>query len=180
MAVQGDQIKLHLEIDDSQPVDEANWFRFNTAYSAKGQTGLYLMPQKDDQVELYLPEADEDQAYIRTVRRTDGADNEKTQDTQNKYLGNPYGKELRMTPDELKLTVSAGMYIKMSDDGIAMESDKEIIVKSEEDIELKGKSIAVTGGDNIYFQATGSSSMSMDNVTHFKADKIKLNGTVKR
>ena len=179
--VQGDTIKSHLSIDKQQPIDEANWFRWNTAYTASGQTGLYLMPQVGDTVLLYIPESDEDKAYMRSIKRSDGDTNKKTSDTAVKYLGNPYSKEIKMAPGEVLITTTPGqMYVKMTDkDGIEVESNKDIQVISKEDITLRGKTIKMAAKEYLHYKVSDESSLSMDNLTHFKANKTIINGLIK-
>ena len=98
------------------------------------------MPQEGDSVKLYLPEADEGKAYIKIINRTDGGENPKTSDPRTKYLGTIDGRELKMAEKELLLTTTEGkMYIRMQEDeGIAIESDRPILVKSDDRLNDRG------------------------------------------
>jgi hypothetical protein len=134
------------------------------------------MPQVGCSIKLYLPEADENEAFVRFINRKDGASNKKTQDVDQKHLGNDYGKEIKMTPDELKVTASGAMSMKMTaGEGIDITSDKEIKITSDEDIIIDGKKITMTAQESIYSTVKFSSS-ALHDITHYKADKITING----
>lgn len=180
LAVQKDQIKVHLEIDQTQPLETANWFQLSTAYTSEGTTGFYVMPQIGDSLKLFIPEAEEDTAFIKTISRTDGQKNPKTADPKIKYLGTIAGKEMKLAPEELLITAKTGkLFISMKDkEGISIESDEEILIKSEGDITLKGKKISMTAATEIYLKG-GDSTTVMDNLTHFKGKKITYNGYLK-
>lgn len=179
--VEGDTIKSHLSIDSEQEIGEANWFKWNTAYTSNGQTGLYLMPQVGDTVILYIPESDEDKAYMRAIDRSDGESNPKTKDTAVKYMGNPYEKEMKMAPKEILITTKPGkMYIRMEDKGgIEIESDHDIKITSKKDITLKGKRIKMHAKKYLNYKVFNESSITMDNLTHFKGGKTTINGIKK-
>lgn len=181
IAVSGDKIKVHLTIDETQPIEEANWFTLSTFYTTEGQTGLYLMPKEGESVKLYFPESDENEGFIRLINRKDGGSNTKAKDVDKKYLGNEYGKEIKLSPNEVKITTSNGglMEIKMTDKyGIEMKSNKEMKIRSDGDITFKSNKTSMSAKESICTNVNFSSE-TLDGISHFKAEKITVNGTTK-
>jgi hypothetical protein len=178
LAVREDRMKLHLAIDESQPVNDANWFKFSSFYTSEGQTGFYFMPRAGDGARLYLPEANEDKAFVNFVNRTDGSSNGKTSDADIKYLGNNYGKEIKLAPKEFKITsVNGGiMQIKMTDDGgMEITCNRPVKIRSEEDISFKGEKIKMTAKESVCALVNGGGA-TLKGVTHFKGSVIEIKG----
>lgn len=71
--VQGEQVKLHLDIDEEQSQSEACWFPFAPP------TGnmMYCMPQVGTQASLYLPDGSGKQAMVVASVRTNGESGQK-------------------------------------------------------------------------------------------------------
>lgn len=53
--VQGENMKIHLRIDDEYPGDDCYWFPFSTPSSSPDGSGWYCMPEIGDQVRVYFP-----------------------------------------------------------------------------------------------------------------------------
>lgn len=179
--VMADKLKLHLEIDEKQALSSANWFPFNTPYTANGQTGFYWMPQKGELAYLYLPTDDENQALVRTLQRDHRANKEKIQNPSTKRMLSAHQKELNMAPSELELIGKHGVCrIQMHDDtGISITSEHDVVLTSESDVVFTGHTLAIQAAENIYFKSSNSS-LTLDYMTHFKSDKITMNGFLKK
>ena len=53
--VQGENMKIHLRIDDDYPGDDCYWFPFSTPSSSPDGSGWYYMPEVGDQIRVYFP-----------------------------------------------------------------------------------------------------------------------------
>lgn len=53
--VQGENVKIHLKIDDKYPGNDCYWFPFSTPSSSSDGSGWYCMPEVGDQVRVYFP-----------------------------------------------------------------------------------------------------------------------------
>jgi hypothetical protein len=173
--IEGDRVKIHLSIDEEQAVDEAYWYKYETAYATEGTTGLYTMPQKGDEVKLYIPLDYKERGYVRTVNRLDGKENIKTQDPKVKYYGTIDKKELMLAPSEFQVTATNGMIlINMDDkDGIEITSSDDIVIHTEEEGFIKGDKIELRAGNEILLR-TRNSSIIVDEEINIKADGTVL------
>ncbi|MBG9793478.1 hypothetical protein ABD76_13625 [Paenibacillus dendritiformis] len=118
-----DKVKLHLNIDDVQTKEDACWFAYSSPYVAEGKTGLYSMPQIGDTVQLYIPNHREEEAFVRSSLREGG--NLRSWETPSvKYWGNPFGKELKFSGNELRMTAQENhVFMKLHDnEGIELHS----------------------------------------------------------
>ena len=169
ISVEGDRMRLHLSIDKEQSVTTAYPYQFDTPYTTEGSTGAYSMPQINDNVKLYIPTHDENIAYIKVVNRTDGADNSKTQDPDTKYYGSIYGKELKMSPNDISFTATENkIFISFDENaGVTLQSDKEISINSKSNILMTCGSLSMKAKDNITL-VTPDASIIIDEKVHLK------------
>jgi phage baseplate assembly protein gpV len=177
-----DRVQLHLEIDKDQNKEEAYWFKVATSYTTEGNSGWYCMPELGDRVRLYLQNCQEELATVLGALRANGATNPKTADPRIKYFGNTYGKELRMDARELRFTANESQNGKMfimldAEEGVAIQSDQIIQVKSSDDIVWDAKTIAVNAGQGI-FLACSESSIIINRGVDIKAEMVRVEGLV--
>ncbi len=53
--VQGENMKIHLRIDDDDPGEDCYWFPFSTPSASADGSGWYCMPEIGDTVRVYFP-----------------------------------------------------------------------------------------------------------------------------
>lgn len=53
--VQGENMKIHLRIDDDYPGDDCYWFPFSTPSASPDGSGWYCMPEIGDTIRVYFP-----------------------------------------------------------------------------------------------------------------------------
>lgn len=53
--VQGENVQIHLKIDDAYESNDCYWFPFSTPSASSDGSGWYCMPEKGDQVRVYFP-----------------------------------------------------------------------------------------------------------------------------
>ncbi len=53
--VQGENMKIHLQIDDAYPGNDCYWFPFSTPSASPDGSGWYCMPEIGDRVRVYFP-----------------------------------------------------------------------------------------------------------------------------
>ncbi|WP_129599955.1 hypothetical protein [Anaerophilus nitritogenes] len=169
LAREKDKLKLHLSIDTTQSINQANWYQLDTSYTTEGKTGFYSTPQIGDSVNLYIKGTDEREAYVKSVNRLDGEENPKVQDPSTKYYGTIHGKEMKLGSKELSFsTVENVLYIKMADEtGVEVTSNNDIQIKTENKMYVECESMEVESKDKIIL-ATRESSIIVDQVVHIK------------
>uniref|UniRef100_UPI001C3FE490 contractile injection system protein, VgrG/Pvc8 family n=1 Tax=Paenibacillus xylaniclasticus TaxID=588083 RepID=UPI001C3FE490 len=89
LAVKGEKVQLHLDID-KEPPKSGYWFPFAPT------TGnmMYCMPQKGTHANLYIPDVSGIGAMVIGSQRQNGDSCAKTSDPNLRYLGTEHGSEL--------------------------------------------------------------------------------------
>ncbi len=168
LKAEGDTVKVHLAIDDSQDEGKAYPFPYATGYSAEGHTGWYVMPEKGDTVQIVFPTEDENQVYaVQSVRKED---TDKTADPEVKYLRTPNGKEIKLDKEEILITANDDVtYIKINEkSGVEIITDKAVQVTS-------GGSVTVNSGDQISMTSANDFSINAGkNLSVTAADSITM------
>ena len=154
LEVNQDTVKVLLCVDESQDSATAYAFPYMTPYSAENHTGLYLMPETGDVVNIQFPTEDESLAVALTSYRQ--ADSDKTGDPNVKYLRTPHDKEIKISEDEIKKKKkTGGLYIKLNqDNGIEVFSQHGITVNTLSSIDMMAAGhISLSAGTNIILNA---------------------------
>jgi phage baseplate assembly protein gpV len=176
-----DQVRIHLQIDATQNIEEACWFTVVTPYTAEGNSGCYWMPELNDIVHLYFRDNYEENAIVLNSLRQNGATNAKTAGPDIKYLGTAQGKELQMDARQLKFTAKTGtaavMFIKLdAEDGVEIQSEQLISVTSDADIVWDAKTISIDSAEGVYVVCNQSSIVIDGGGVDFKADRVRVEG----
>lgn len=78
LAVEGEKVKLHLNIDESQNADEASWF----PYAPPTGNMMYSMPVVGTSARLYFPNEESEDPIVTGCVRSNGSSCAKTSDTK--------------------------------------------------------------------------------------------------
>lgn len=172
LEVNDDTVKVLLCVDESQDTATAYSFPYITPYSAESHTGLYLMPEVDDVVNIQFPTEDESRGVALSSFRQAGSD--RTVDPQVKYLRTPHDKEIRISEKEILITAkSGGLFVRLNEDnGVEIFTQHGIVVNtlSSMDVTAAGH-IAFSAGSNIILNSGGSCSVSAGSGFDVKAGK---------
>jgi len=172
LAVQRDKVQVQITGDENAEQNIRQWFPFATPYSSPDGTGWFAMPERGDQVRLYIPDREEAQAvafnslHVASEARTN---------PDIKSMRNKFGKEIRFTPNTLVMTNNAGMEISLIDsEGIRIESDKAIFIKAAGSIDISsGAGLSMLADDSVVVQRGGTSLVVDDNIA-FVGGKLKM------
>ncbi|MDR9855913.1 contractile injection system protein, VgrG/Pvc8 family [Paenibacillus sp. VCA1] len=177
--VRQDQVRIHLDCDEKQAVDQAHWFNYSTVYSGGEHAGWYVMPEKGDPVSLYFPGSrEEDGVAGSAVRRAGrGSGHNKFSDPQMKIWRTPHGKEIRLGPDELVVTGKDGaIFIKLDDkEGIHIVSSKQVNISAGGNLSLSaGKKMSLSAGSELRMECKGSH-IQLSGSADMKGAEVKSN-----
>ncbi|WP_052516570.1 contractile injection system protein, VgrG/Pvc8 family [Paenibacillus popilliae] len=175
-----DKVKLHLNIDDVQTQEDACWFPYSSPYVTGGKTGLYCMPQIGDSVQLYVPNHREEESFVRSSLRQEG-NSPKLEQPNEKYWGNPSGKEIKFSGNELRMTAQEEhVFVKLHEsEGIELHSQDAIILHADKDIALEAdKRFDIRAKEAVYL-LSGASSMVLDGDTDIKGGHVTVQGFTK-
>lgn len=168
IAVEGETVKVHLAVDKEQSKEKAYWFPFSTLQSASDGSGWYYMPEIGDAVMVCIPGFEEHGAFaVSAVSTYQGADGEKDRmaDTNIKYMRNPSGKQVKLTPDSIKGDGGgkASMFEMDTEGNIVLESKNLIQISATETIEITAeKKIEMNAQKNIDIKADTTGEILLD------------------
>lgn len=172
LEVKDDTVKVLLCVDESQDTAAAYAFPYITPYSAENHTGLYLMPEVGDMVNIQFPTENESAAVALSSYRQMGSD--RTGNPDIKYLRTPHDKEIKITEKEILITAkTGGLYIRLNEDnGIEIFTEHGITVNtlSNMDVNAAGH-IVFTAGTDIVMNTGGNYSVAAAKKAELRAGK---------
>ncbi|MEC0182959.1 hypothetical protein P4H61_15855 [Paenibacillus peoriae] len=179
--VMGDQVRVHLSIDEQQNKSEASWFPYDTGFSAEGHTGWYVMPELGDTVQLQFPNERESEGFVKSSIRRNKSSTPKLTVPDVKYWGTNRGKELKLSPSEVLVTAKMNkVYIQLDQNGVQVQSEGELSIYAGRTLTLDaGTKLSMQAGESIYMQAARSS-LILDGETDLRSSQVKLDGIIKR
>lgn len=141
LAVSGEKIQTHLIVDEKQDKDKAYWFPFSSMAASSDGSGWYYMPEVGDCVKVCFPDWQENNAFavsaVSNYQAKDGED-DKMGNTDIKYMRNPSGKNLSLSPDGIQAESNGGQSLmELQTDGtIRMNSKNTLTMTASEMIEI--------------------------------------------
>ncbi|MFC9712515.1 deaminase domain-containing protein [Paenibacillus sp. NPDC056933] len=172
----GDRVQMELYIEDGPIKPESSCpYPLATSYVAEGHSGLYLMPEIGDTVELYIPGSRESKAYVRNAvpegkRSASGG-------TQHKMWSHPDGPSIGMSSDEVTVQAGTGLVITLNDQGVVMQSAGNISIQGGS-LSLKAGQIEATAPEAIWLLG-GGSSFILDGQADVRAGLLQQEGSHK-
>jgi hypothetical protein len=177
LEVSSDKVKVHFNAYDvTQPVTEAAWLPYVTAYSAEKNTGWYWMPEKGDYVNVYFPTHKENQAVVTGSIRLLTGSKDFLDNHQVKYLRTAHGKEIRFSENEVLISGYGQndggqiVMIKMNEkDGITIASaNGNVMLYAKEGLTVtSAHDLKISAGNTLQvFSQTNS--LEMDGATNLK------------
>ena len=136
---QAEKLKLHLEIDEEQHVEEAYF------YTWLPETGniMYNMPPLGTRVSLHMQNADEHSAICTRNIRDNGSSNALTQNTTERYSATEHNKSFSMKPETMDLAATGTRDFTLLDDnfGCLINSEKEVLIQAKGNINISGTNV---------------------------------------
>lgn len=181
IAVEKDNVKVHMSIDSKQDVEEAFWFPYASVYTAEGNSGWYCMPELNDHVRVYFPTKKEDEGFVISSVRKDSEVSKynKLGDPDIKYFRTKAGKELMFSPSEIIITGKDDqIFIQLNDkEGITIYSKKEIKVIAKDDLTMESEQakVIIKAQDGIQIACKGSNIKMDPGSIVVKGDQVKTN-----
>lgn len=169
VGVSASRIQAAMEIDGAHAERAVHWFPYSTLSASPDGSGWYCMPEAGDDVRIYFPSKQEDEAIalsaVSSYEAPQGG-SDRMQDPNSRYLRTKYGQELAMNPGYIRLSCGGGKSaVTIGTDGtldiqgqetagvqaegkITIHADKELTVHVREQFLLNGlKGSAVLAGE---------------------------------
>ncbi|MNO79517.1 hypothetical protein D3C76_706870 [compost metagenome] len=176
--VQGEKVKLHLEIDSKQSKSEAYWFPFAPP------TGnvMYCMPKAGTSATLYFPNDRGSKSRVTGCVRTNGADCAKTGNPNNRYFGTEHGSELELTPTAINVVSGSKEPLMISFDdasGVIIKSHRKLTLNAAEEISLTTPKRILIKTTNLIMAKKLSklSGFTIEGEYHLLGDQVNNNGS---
>ena len=169
-----EKIKLQLEIDKEEKSEkELYWFKWMP------ETGnmMYVMPEKNTVVSLYVGGEDEGDAIVINAIRKDKKE-KKYEKNENKYLTTEKGMRMLVAKEEVGVTGNGNTkdvsdehgrntgkaYLNIHDkDGIVVATEKKIYMEAKDCIEIKAGNKLTISGNKILQIKKGRNALKLKN-----------------
>ncbi len=143
IAAKQEMVKLHLDIDEEQPIETACDFPW------KPITGnmLYCMPEKGTRAAAYIDKYQEDNIAVIYNIRENGETCAEVADYNERYFTTDNSKRMYLKPSEMGLHNMDGenAEIALKDSAVLhIKTNNQLSVLAEGQVELKGKSVTIT------------------------------------
>ncbi|MFF2484378.1 hypothetical protein, partial [Paenibacillus sp. NPDC058071] len=177
LAVQGEQVKLHLDIDKEAGA-KSEWFPF----APPTGNAMYSMPQVGTHASLYFPDSSGANAIVVGSVRKNGSSSPKTSNPNNRYFGTEHGSELEMTPTALNLAGGSKEPLKISFDdnyGITLTSHKKLTLSAADEISLFTPKRIIISAQSQILARKGNlpNGLVMESEYHIAANKVIAAGS---
>lgn len=178
IAVQNEQVKLHLNIDESQDEGTAYWFD----YAPPSVNIMYSMPLAGESVRLYFPNESSDDPIVTGCVRKNGDTYEGISDITNRYFHTEHGSEIAMLPGSLSIKSGSEAPLSISFDdetgvnltspnGLNLNAGGEIVINTPNNISINAQSqILMTKGNT-------ENGVSIEGEFHIKGNNVIKNGS---
>lgn len=151
---------------------EKYWFRYSTPYSGTN-SGMYIMPEKEDMVTVYFPNGYESNCYVGNSVREKNMLEEKDTDEAHKRIMIPTGQQVILSEKLNKVRIlgnkDRSVYMDAASDHIELfAGDAKGVMNKDEIKFLIGSSTIISKKDSIVFSVGENSEIVI------KGDKIAI------
>ncbi|NFS28747.1 hypothetical protein FDF12_14995 [Clostridium botulinum] len=172
LAVDGERVKLHLNIDETQDISKASWFK----YAPPTGNIMYAMPNIGESVMLYFPNRYDEPIVTGCVRKN-GSSCSKISNTNNRYFSTESGNNLDILPGAINFYRS-GMNVNLNDEnGVNISSSGNLSLGASGGISLSGGSVSISGSNKILVQKNKSSYISLEGECYNQSNAVYENGS---
>ncbi|WP_315081012.1 hypothetical protein [uncultured Clostridium sp.] len=172
LAVDGEKVKLHLNIDESQDISKASWFK----YAPPTGNIMYAMPNIGENVMLYFPNRYDEPIVTGCVRKN-GSSCTKISNTNNRHFSTESGNNLDILPGAINF-YRGGMNVNLNDEnGINISSSGDLSLGASGGISLSGGNVSISGSNKVVVQKSKSSYISLEGECYNQSNAVYENGS---
>ncbi|MBN1051970.1 late control protein D [Clostridium botulinum] len=178
LAVEGEKVKLHLNIDEVQNQDEAYWFD----YAPPSVNLMYSMPLVGERARLYFPNESSEKPIITGCIRSNGDTCGQMKDTSSRYLQTEHGSEIALLPNALNINGGSKEPLSISFDdaiGVTLTSPNELSLNAFGAIIIQThKQVNINATSQLEVIKTNTTSgVSIEGEIHIKGNNVIKNGS---
>lgn len=172
LETRGEKMRLHLDIDASQSVDDAYWFEFEPEVG----NVMYCMPQKGTHAFLKFSEKNGGSAAAIHCIRENGESCAEMADFNKRYFTTEFKKKLAMLPSALFFEADSNKMECADASGININTGKQITLNASDSIQINAqKKIFINTPEHIYMTKPGSKSVIDFAGGEINIDSVKVN-----
>ena len=182
IGVQGDKVKVNLEIDEDQDLGAAYWFDFSTMSASSDGSGWYCMPEIGDSVRVYFPTKYEDEAFavsaVSGYKQGAGEAEDRMGNPDDKYLRTAHDKQVKLTPNGIFISCDSGQAdMSLTSDGtLSITSQNNINISAAQNLKIEAqKSLLVSAKQGVNFTCDKGGGLEFDGSGNIKEKGTKVN-----
>lgn len=190
-ARQRDKVQIQLNATGETPQEERRWFSYASPAASSDGSGWYCMPEEGEEIRLFFPTEDEEDAYVISAIKSGGSggsgagaqaaggDSAPEQNTEDKILSNDQGQMVSFTAQGVAMNCADNAAaISLSPDGtIEVTAMTDVLISSEELVSIQAKeNLTLTALGNVQIMDAAGSDLTMSETINIHGNRIKNNG----
>lgn len=152
LEVKGNLVRIHMDIDGPCGGKDAYWFPYATMSAALDGSGWYYMPEAGDRVRVEFPDKYAQDALVinsASVYDAPSGGEDSMGNPAVKYLSNCAGQKMSLGPQGVDVSAGSSGITVDNSGAVSIWGNNEVIIKAEEKITLRAKSITVKGAEEV-------------------------------
>lgn len=172
---------------------ERRWFSYASPAASSDGSGWYCMPEEGEEIRLFFPTEDEEEAYVISAIKSGGSggsgagagalaaggESAPEQNTEDKILSNDQGQMVSFTAQGVAINCADNTAaISLSPDGtIEVTAMTDVSISSEELISLQAEeNMSLTALGNVQIINAAGSDITVSETINVHGNRIKNNG----
>ena len=178
-AVRGNQVQIHMDIDDPYQNNDCYWFPYATMSASLNGTGWYYMPEVGDRVRVEFPTKHAEDALVinsASIYEVSGGGEDSMSTPSTKYLTNTAGQKLSMGEGSVVLTAANAAGVSMDGGGnLSIWAAGNIAFCAANSITVQGENITIHAAEAVKAASDQGSGMEMKSNIDLTGAEVKIN-----
>lgn len=188
-----DKVQIQLNATGETPQAERRWFSYASPAASSDGSGWYCMPEEGEEIRLFFPTEDEEEAYVISAIKSGGSggsgagagalaaggESAPEQNTEDKILSNDQGQMVSFTAQGVAMNCADNAAaISLSPDGtIEVTAMTDVSISSEELVSLQAEeNLSLTALGNVQIINAAGSDITVSETINVHGNRIKNNG----
>ena len=182
-----DKVKIELSKTTPCEEDKRKWFAYSSPAASTDGSGWYCMPVIGEEIRLFCPTDDENDAYVISAIRKkqegqtgslDQQGKQAGQQPENKVLSNAEGQSVSFLPQGIEMTCadSAATMFLNQDGTIEIVAQKDIRIYADETVMMRAeRGMCITSANAMTISNDSGSTLVIDTEITENANRIRNN-----
>lgn len=178
----GDKVQVALTMDEAWGNPAVCWFPYSTMSASPDGSGWYCMPEVGDDVRVYIPSKNEEEAIalsaVSGYGAPEGGQADRMGDPNSRYLRTRDGQELALTPGCMKLSCGDDLSsATISNDGtVTISALDQVLIKAEKNLTIHAEqTLTVEAEQTISLQSMKGGGVTLgQQLVQFTGTQVKF------